>query len=207
MIARNLTQLRKENHLTQKELSEKLNYSDKVISKWERGESTPNIEALQALSDFYNVSIDQLINGNNEKNEAQIQVDTIMLDPKVIEGPSKIVKFWILAPLIALILLIGQGPEIFFPGMFLYGILQIIWAIQQAKVTFEATYNDNKIKIRNRVRKCELFINDQIVDGIYSILVFNPSLFGYIGDDTIKVRIDNSFSLKCKIFVNKKHIN
>ena len=58
MIAQNLIKLRKKNNLTQKELSIKLNYSDKVISKWERGESTPNVEALQALSKFYKISID-----------------------------------------------------------------------------------------------------------------------------------------------------
>ena len=57
MIAQNLIKLRKKNNLTQKELSIKLNYSDKVISKWERGESTPNVEALQALSKFYKISI------------------------------------------------------------------------------------------------------------------------------------------------------
>ena len=37
IIAANITQLRKENNLTQAELAEKLNYSDKAVSKWERG--------------------------------------------------------------------------------------------------------------------------------------------------------------------------
>lgn len=206
MIAENLTKLRKQNNLTQKELSEKLNYSDKVISKWERGESTPNVEALQVLSNFYKVSIDNIVNGDALHKDETVRIDTIMLEPTRTEGPSSIAKYWIIIPLIALILLIGKGPMVFFPGLLVYSILQLIWSIQQAKVTYEATYENSKIKIVNRVRKCELYINDQIVDGIYSLIVFNPSLLGYIGEDTIKVKIDNAFSIKCRIFVNKKHI-
>jgi transcriptional regulator with XRE-family HTH domain len=46
IIADNLIELRKVNKLTQLELAEKLNYSDKAISKWERGESLPDVEIL-----------------------------------------------------------------------------------------------------------------------------------------------------------------
>lgn len=206
MIAENLAKLRKQKELTQKELSEQLNYSDKVISKWERGESKPNVEALQSLSDFYKVSIDEIINGNGYKEESEVYYETFLLDTRLTDGPDFVKKFWILIPLAILIAMIWQGPEVFFPSLIFFFIFQLIWSIQQARVTIEADYNGNKIKIVNRVRKCELMVNNQIVDGIYSIIVFNPSLSCNIGEDTIKVKIDNSFNIKCKIFVNKKHI-
>ena len=46
IVAKNITELRLLNNMTQMELAEKLNYSDKTISKWERAESTPDISVL-----------------------------------------------------------------------------------------------------------------------------------------------------------------
>lgn len=60
-LAQNLTRLRKAEGLTQAELATKLNYSDKAVSKWERGESVPDLYVLKQLADFYCVSIDALI--------------------------------------------------------------------------------------------------------------------------------------------------
>lgn len=60
IIAKNLSDLRKQNKLTQLEVAEKLNYSDKAVSKWEKGESLPGIEVLYRLSRLYGVSLDYL---------------------------------------------------------------------------------------------------------------------------------------------------
>lgn len=55
--------LRKEKGLTQKELGEKLNITDKAISKWERGLSFPDITMLNILADFFEVDVSELLNG------------------------------------------------------------------------------------------------------------------------------------------------
>ncbi len=60
-LAQNLIQYRKSMGLTQAELAEKLNYSDKAVSKWERGESFPDLYVLKQIADFYEVTIDTLI--------------------------------------------------------------------------------------------------------------------------------------------------
>ena len=62
VIAKNLLALRKKSHLTQAELAEKVSYSDKSVSKWETGETTPSIEILKTLATFYNVTVDDIIN-------------------------------------------------------------------------------------------------------------------------------------------------
>ena len=61
IIANNLMNLRKASKLTQLELAEKLNYSDKAISKWERGESLPDVILLKQIADMYNVNVDYLM--------------------------------------------------------------------------------------------------------------------------------------------------
>lgn len=57
-IANNIIELRKEHKWTQVELGEKLNYTDKTISKWERGESTPDAESLYLMSEIFDVPIE-----------------------------------------------------------------------------------------------------------------------------------------------------
>lgn len=57
IISHNITTLRKHNNMTQIDLSKKVNYSDKAISRWEKGEVLPDIETLQQLSNIFGVSL------------------------------------------------------------------------------------------------------------------------------------------------------
>lgn len=60
-VAENLKKFRKKNNLTQTQLAQKLNYSDKSISKWERMEGVPDIIILSKLADLYGISVDVFI--------------------------------------------------------------------------------------------------------------------------------------------------
>ena len=61
IIAKNISALRQDKELTQIELAEKLNYSDKAVSKWERGESLPDIGVLTQIADLFEVPLDYLV--------------------------------------------------------------------------------------------------------------------------------------------------
>ena len=61
IIGKNIAELRKSSGLTQLELAEKLNYSDKSVSKWERGESLPDIVVLKSVADLFEVTLDYLV--------------------------------------------------------------------------------------------------------------------------------------------------
>lgn len=61
IFASNLIRLRREAGLTQLALAEKINYSDKSISKWERGEALPDAYVLMALSRLFGVTVDELL--------------------------------------------------------------------------------------------------------------------------------------------------
>ncbi len=67
IISSNIISLRKKNKLTQAELAEKLNYSDKAISKWERGESLPDIDTLKSVAELFGVTVDFLLTENPEE--------------------------------------------------------------------------------------------------------------------------------------------
>lgn len=61
IVASKLVLLRKTNSFTQLELAEKLNYSDKAISKWEHGESLPPIDVLYTIAKLYGTTLDYLV--------------------------------------------------------------------------------------------------------------------------------------------------
>jgi transcriptional regulator with XRE-family HTH domain len=61
VVASNLIKLRQQSGMTQAELGEKLNYSDKTVSKWERGESIPDAYVLTQLANLYGLTVDALL--------------------------------------------------------------------------------------------------------------------------------------------------
>lgn len=64
-VAKNITELRILHNMTQMELGEKLNYSDKTISKWERAESSPDLSALVEMAELFGVTLDYLVKSEN----------------------------------------------------------------------------------------------------------------------------------------------
>ena len=58
-----LKTLRKKNRITQKEIAEALHISQTSVSKYERGESEPDLEMIIKMSDFFGVTIDEFVRG------------------------------------------------------------------------------------------------------------------------------------------------
>ncbi|WP_028509781.1 helix-turn-helix domain-containing protein [Ruminococcus sp. NK3A76] len=67
-----IKRFRSELGLTQKELAERINVSDKAVSKWERGNGCPDISLLSALADVFGTDIQVLLNGEVNKNESEV---------------------------------------------------------------------------------------------------------------------------------------
>ena len=65
-----LYELRKQKGLSQEELANRLNVSRQTISKWEIGDSAPDLEKLVAISDLFDISLDELVHGKAPEPEA-----------------------------------------------------------------------------------------------------------------------------------------
>jgi transcriptional regulator with XRE-family HTH domain len=70
-VAENLASLRREHHMTQLQLAEELHYSDKAVSKWERGESLPDLAVMKQLADLYGITLDDFLL-TKEEREAKV---------------------------------------------------------------------------------------------------------------------------------------
>lgn len=72
IIASNLASLRREHKLTQQQLAEKLNYSDKAVSRWENAETLPDIETLCKICDIYGVKFEYLLQKEQPKKNPYV---------------------------------------------------------------------------------------------------------------------------------------
>jgi len=72
VIAANMTELRKQAGLTQAELADKLGYTDKAISKWERAESIPDVITLMRVADVFGVTLNYLVEEVHPKGKGDV---------------------------------------------------------------------------------------------------------------------------------------
>lgn len=84
IVAANLTELRKEKKWTQAELAEKINYSDKSVSKWERGDGLPDLKVLIQLSELFGVTLDCFVTENGAKKQSEYKIPKQKLTFRVI---------------------------------------------------------------------------------------------------------------------------
>lgn len=73
IIGENILELRKKSGFTQIELAEKLNYSDKAVSKWENGDSLPDVGVLCDIAEIFSVSIDYLTKADHSEDTQMLE--------------------------------------------------------------------------------------------------------------------------------------
>lgn len=96
IIGQNLASLRKRKKYTQADLAEILKYSDKAISKWEKGESLPSIEVLYFLCNHYGITLDYLTHeGEYEEKKLYHKKDKSLVN-KIIISLLSISLVWFL---------------------------------------------------------------------------------------------------------------
>ena len=71
IIAKNITALRKNAGMTQAGLAEKIGYSDKSISKWERADGIPDVICLKTIADLFGVTVDYMLSEDHDVPEAE----------------------------------------------------------------------------------------------------------------------------------------
>lgn len=74
-IGKFIATLRKENNMTQQELADKLNVTDRAISKWENGRGIPDISFIQGLSTLFKVTENELLNGERNFKKREIDIN------------------------------------------------------------------------------------------------------------------------------------
>jgi transcriptional regulator with XRE-family HTH domain len=89
IIAENLALFRKLNGLTQNELAEAIGYSNKSVSKWERGEGCPDIFILITLSDIYGITVSELIGQTPRSKETNEKLKAYEKNKRALEKQKR----------------------------------------------------------------------------------------------------------------------
>lgn len=115
IIGQFITELRKEKGMTQKQLADLLNVTDKAVSKWERGLSFPDISMLEPISQVFDISIMELLAGKRQdasetltKEEAQKLINqSVELGDEEIRRKKERNRFIIIIMVVLFLLLIS----------------------------------------------------------------------------------------------------
>ncbi len=94
ILADNLTKLRKKHKLTQVELAHQLGFSDKSISKWEQGDTIPDIETIKKIADLYGVSVDSLLEDKPQEDEIDTRERKRIMTNKIIITLLAVTVVW-----------------------------------------------------------------------------------------------------------------
>lgn len=94
ILADNLTKLRKKHMLTQVELAHQLGFSDKSISKWEQGDTIPDIETIKKIADLYGVSVDSLLEDKPQEDEIDTKERKRIMTNKIIITLLAVTVVW-----------------------------------------------------------------------------------------------------------------
>ena len=97
IVKNNLIKLRKDNKFTQLELAQKVGYSDKAISRWETGETTPDVETLNVLAELYKVPMSYFFEEVHENIALPEQKKEIKKVNKLAISLLCIVSVWFVA--------------------------------------------------------------------------------------------------------------
>ena len=115
IIAKNLVELRKMKKYTQQDLAEQLQYSDKAISKWEKGDSLPDIEVLYQICNLYGVTMDFLVHEGSYESKKEYIIPKYEIKNKIIISTMFIISVWSLGLIIFVSLLLLNTPIVFWP--------------------------------------------------------------------------------------------
>lgn len=109
VIAKNICELRTEMRLTQIQLAEVLNYSDKAVSKWERAEALPDVTVLWQIAQYFGVSVDYLLTEKHgTDSQSSVRIMKLRRRNRFIVSLMSTLLVWLVAALVFAILLISK---------------------------------------------------------------------------------------------------
>ena len=134
-IAKNISELRQKNGLTQAELAEKLNYSDKAVSKWERAESTPDITVLAEIAELFEVPLDYLIKSEHEQESVRNSQNRWLKahNYAIITGMS-ILLVWLIATFLFVVITLAskKGTVHWLSFVYAVPVSMIVWLVMNS---------------------------------------------------------------------------
>lgn len=129
-VAKNIAELRTANKMTQLELAERLNYSDKAVSKWEHGDSLPDLCVLAEIADIFGVSLDYLIKDEHTAEELPTVKSKYRYSKSVITLVS-VFAVWFVAMFgfVVLSLVLESSKNLWLSFIYAVPVTAVVWLV------------------------------------------------------------------------------
>jgi len=135
IIGNNIMKLRQVSKMTQLNLAQELNYSDKTVSKWERGEALPDITVLMQVADYFGVTLDYLtVEHDKVEMEAIGAIKKTHVQARAVITGMSLVLVWLLATLIFVLIDIANIDFNYAWLTFIYAVpvTLIVWLVMNS---------------------------------------------------------------------------
>ena len=106
-----ISSLRKEKNMTQNDLAEKMNVTDKAVSKWERNLSCPDINSIPKLAEILGVSVEKLLNAQTKQENSKVEdiINIALIGVSLAMGICIVVTFILQIDINSAITMLGIG--------------------------------------------------------------------------------------------------
>ena len=135
-----LAELRKERNLTQDELGMHIGVNNKSISRWENGNYLPPVEMLQILSNTFDVSINEILNGerisdNNYKNVSEQNLKSALINSDLVIKKHRKIINWVIAILVAILYIIISIVTLKWQYTWIIWVVYCVYRIAESIIT------------------------------------------------------------------------
>ena len=172
IIAVNLSNLRKEKGLTQAELAQKLNCSDKAVSRWERGDTLPDISVLYELCRFYNITLDDLVSDEPTPKKEEKVYDKNSMAYKIVTTLLSVSIVWLAATLIFIYSNVREDNQYFW--------MAFVWAVPVTCIVLKISARGIFNSIMNVIND-SLFVWSTLAAIYLQVLAYNVWMIFLLG--------------------------
>lgn len=135
-----LAELRKERNLTQDELGMQIGVTNKTISRWENGNYLPPVEMLQILSNKFDVSINEILNGERISNSdykdiSEQNLKTALINSDLVIKKHRKIINWVIAILVAILYIIISIVTLKWQYTWIIWVVYCVYRIAESIVT------------------------------------------------------------------------
>ena len=195
IFSSNLIKYRTLMGLKQSDLAKKINYSDKSISKWERGEGLPDLKATKKICDIFGITIDEMLTENNNHKSNISKTITVKNKKHFLTSLISASIAWLIATIVFVLLLIFQVEgSIWLPFIYAIPISAIVF------IVFSSIWGNNLLQFL-----CVSLLLWGIIFSIILSLTIKSSWFICVIGAVCQIIIIMWFSLKSLKL--KKHKN
>lgn len=168
-IGEKLYELRKEKHLSQEEVAEKLDVTRQTISKWETNQSTPDFDKIKPLCELYEITADELLTG--EKKQTEI-IEQPMSNHAIKQKRAQGISIGVLLYFIAIAWIMISIPVLYMNPVLASAILILIIGIATYKIIYTCiVYKKDKQEKEIEETNSKLKNINKIID-IFALIIY-----------------------------------